>query len=238
MSTISVIISTYQHGNTIARTLDALLNQTRQADQIVLVDDGSTDQTREVIQHYLDRITYVSQANAGGPAARNNGFRHATGDLVLFCDADVVMKPNMLERLESTLATHPSASYAYCRFRWGWKRFSCRPFDAVALRKRNFIHTSAALIRREYFPGFDESLKKFQDWDVWLTMLERGHVGVFVDEELYVVEQDRGRMNISSWLPSFVYAIPWNALHWKPKQIRRYDEAKAIIQAKHPSDDV
>lgn len=235
---ISVIVTTYQHENRIGRTLEAILHQTRRADEIVVIDDGSTDQTREILRPYLDRILYVFQPNTGGPTARNNGFQRSTGDLVLFCDADVVMKPIMLERLESTLALHPEASYAYCRFRWGWKRFRCRVFDASALRQRNFIHTSAALIRREHFPGFDVSLKKFQDWDVWLTMLERRHVGVFINEELYVVEQDHARRNISSWLPSFLYAVPWNVLPWKPKRIRRYDEAKAIIQAKHASREV
>ena len=233
MSSISVIISSYQHGKTIARTIDAVLAQSRPADEILVVDDGSTDETRELVEGYGDRLSYLYQPNAGAPSARNYGFKQSTGDLVLFCDADVVMKPSMLEQLETELNAHPEVSYAYCRFKWGWKRFRCRAFDETALRKRNFIHTSAALIRREHFPEFDESIKKFQDWDLWLTMLDQNHVGTFVDEELYVVRQDRGRLNMSSWLPRFVYKIPWNIFGWKPKRIQRYEQAAKIIRDKH-----
>lgn len=233
MSSISVIISSYQHGKTIARTIEAVLAQTRLADEILVVDDGSTDATREIVASFGETVRYLVQPNLGAPSARNLGFRESVGDLILFCDADVVMKPTMLERLEAVLKAHSEASYAYCRFRWGWKSFRCRAFDADALRKRNFIHTSAALIRREHFPGFDESIKKFQDWDVWLTMLDQGHDGVFVDEELYVVKQDQGRLNMSSWLPRFAYKLPWNLVGWTPKRIERYEQAAKIIREKH-----
>lgn len=233
MSSISVIITSFQHGKTIDRTIKSVLAQIRPADEILVIDDGSTDQTRETVELFGDRVKYLFQENAGAPSARNHGFKHSTGDFILFCDADVVMKPTMLEHLETALNTHSEASYAYCRFRWGWKSFRCRPFDGAALRKRNFIHTSAALIRREHFPGFDESIKKFQDWDVWLTMLDQGHVGTFVNEELYVVKQDRGRLNMSSWLPRFVYKLPWNRLGWKPKRVERYEQAAKIIREKH-----
>lgn len=233
MSRLSVIVGTYQHGTTIARTLDAIFSQSQPADEVIVVDDGSTDNTDQRLAPYLDRISFVRQENAGAPSARNHGFRQSTGDYVLFCDADVVMRPNMLQRLKETLEAHPEVSYTYCRFRWGWKRFPCRAFDADALRKRNFIHTSAALIRRSAFAGFDESLKKFQDWDLWLTMLEQGHKGLFVNEELYTVKQERGRLNMSSWLPRVAYLLPWDQLAWKPKRIESYETAKEIIQHKH-----
>ena len=233
MSKISVIISSYQHEKTIAKTIDSILAQTRLADEIIIVDDGSIDNTIEKINLYKDRVKYYHQKNSGAPVARNSGFDYSNGDYVLFCDADVIMKPNMLERLESVLVAHPSASYAYCRFRWGLKGFSCRSFDTEALKKRNFIHTSAALIRREHFARFDETLVKFQDWDLWLTMLEQGHVGVFVDEELYVVRQDHGRFNMSSWLPKFMYTVPWDVFHWKPNKIQRYEDASLVIKEKH-----
>jgi glycosyltransferase involved in cell wall biosynthesis len=233
MSRIAVIIPTYQHSESISKTLDGIFAQTRQADEMVVVDDGSTDQTQDVLLPYRDRIKIIFQNHTGAPGARNNGFKNTTADLVLFCDSDVRMRPGMLERLENALREHPDKAYAYCRFRWGWKTFGCRAFDARALRHRNFIHTSAALIRRETFPGFDETLTKLQDWDVWLTMLEQGSEGVFVDKELFTVRQSTGRINLSSWLPRFVYALPWSWIKWRPVQVADYQRARDVIVNKH-----
>ncbi|KKW45216.1 MAG: hypothetical protein UY95_C0004G0018, partial [Parcubacteria group bacterium GW2011_GWA2_56_7] len=100
------------------------------------------------------------------------------------------------------------------------------------LRRMNFIHTSA-LIRSDGFPGFDEAIKRFQDWDVWLTLLKEGKEGVFVDEELFRVLLPHGRAGISSWRPSFLYGISWSILGWRPPSVRRYEEARDVIRKKH-----
>ncbi len=231
--TISIIIPTYQHAGTIVACLDSVLSQTRKADEIIVVDDGSTDETQRVLTPYANRIQIITQSNQGAPIARNNGFHASCGSLVLFCDADVLMQPNMLSDLERTLGEHPEAVYAYSRFKWGWKLFSSFPFeDGSRLKKMNFIHTSA-LIRREAFPEFDPTLRRFQDWDLWLTMLERGHRGVFVPHVLFqVLEEDRPE-RMSTWLPSIVIRFPWNRFGWKPKRVQKYEEAKQIILKKH-----
>ncbi|MBI4438059.1 glycosyltransferase family 2 protein [Candidatus Uhrbacteria bacterium] len=232
MSGISVIIPTYQHGKTIAACLESLFAQTRPPEEILVVDDGGTDDTRARLAPYLDRIQYVFQENRGAPAARMAGFSRSTGDLILFCDADVVAAPTLLEDLERALALHPEASYAYASFSLGRRRFRSHTFDARALRSNNFIHTTS-LIRRAHFPGFDLSLKRFQDWDLWLTMLEQGRTGVFVDAFLFTVTHARGRRGISQWLPEIAYRIPWKRLGWTPRRVQRYQEARRIIERKH-----
>jgi glycosyltransferase involved in cell wall biosynthesis len=232
MSRISVIIPTYQHAATIAGCLDSIFAQTRLPDEVIVVDDGSADGTRDVLGPYLDRITLRSQPNQGGNAARNNGFAASTGDLLLFCDADVMMRPDMLARLERALEEHPKASIAYSGFRFGWKSFRSFPFDASRLRRMNFIHTTS-LVRRAHFPGFDPSIRRFQDWDVWLTMLGQGRTGTFVDEELFRVEDRGGRPAISQWRPSAWFRVPWNKIGWMPPSMRRYDAARRIIAEKH-----
>jgi len=229
---ISVIIPSYQHASTIVACLENVFAQTYQPLEVIVVNDGSTDNTEEILKPFVGRIKLINQTNQGSNPARNRGFAESTGELVIFCDADLVMQRNMLERLADALDQHPEAGYAYSAFRFGWKKFSSYPFDAVRLRQMNFIHTSA-LIRRKDFPGFDAGLKRFQDWDVWLTMLERGKEGIYVPEELFRVIDAHGRKGISQWRPSLLYRLPWRLLHWTPSSILKYGEARQIVLQKH-----
>lgn len=229
---LSIIIPTYQHANTLPGCLDSIFAQTRVPDEVIVVDDGSKDATQEILKQYEGKIQSIRQENAGAPVARNNGFARSTGDLVLFCDADIVMRPEMLQRMEQALTAHPEASYAYSGFLWGWKTFSSHPFDSTHLKQENYIHTSA-LIRRVDFPGFDETLKRFQDWDLWLTMLEQGKQGIHVSHVLYQVKKDTATHHISFWIPSPLVHFPWHWIGWKPKAVQHYDEARQIVLKKH-----
>ncbi|MBI4256562.1 glycosyltransferase family 2 protein [Candidatus Uhrbacteria bacterium] len=229
---ISVIIPTYQHATTLPRALDSLFAQTRRPNEVIVVDDGSTDTTVDVLAPYRDRIDYFFQKNQGAPVARNHGFEKSSGELVIFWDADVIAKPMMLKRLEDALKENHKAAWAYSSFWWGRRLFQGRPFSAEALRSQNYIHTTA-LIRRDDFPGFDESLKRFQDWDLWLTMSEQGKVGVFVDEALYHVLVESDRPSYSRWLPKFVYRLPWQLIGWSPQAIRKHKAAHDVIVQKH-----
>ncbi len=229
---ISVIVPTYQHGKTLVRCIDSILSQTLSPYEIIVVDDGSTDDTEEVLAPYLDRIHYIKQDNQGAPVARNRGFDESTGEYVIFWDADVVGHTNTLETLQKALTEHSEASWAYPSFRWGRKVFKGKPFAPEALNVTNFIHTTA-LIRREDFPGFDPSLKRFQDWDLWLTMSKQGAKGVWIDEVLFDVLIEKDRKSYSQWLPSVAYKIPWPVLGWTPKVIRDYTDARAVVVHKH-----
>jgi len=231
-NTISVIVPTYQHAQTITACLDSILAQTRRVDEMIVVNDGSTDDTARLLMPYADRVSIIHQTNQGGNVARNKGFAAASGSMVMFCDADAILRADMIERLEHALEADPTSSYAYSGFRFGWKPFRSFPFDAERLRRMNYIHTTA-LIRRRDFPGFDPSIKRFQDWDVWLTMLEQGKRGVFVDAELFRIEDARGRVGISQWRPSWMYKIPWKKIGWLPPSVRRYEQARDIIVSKH-----
>jgi glycosyltransferase involved in cell wall biosynthesis len=229
---ISVVVPTYQHAASLPKCLDSILAQTYQPLEIIVVDDGSTDNTQEVLATYKDRIISIKQDNAGSNPARNRGFQEATGEYIIFCDADVTMAPKMLETLYAALQRHPEASYAYSGFWFGWKHFKGTPFDANKLRQLNFVHTSC-LVRRQDFPGFDNAIKRLQDWDVWLTMLEQGKTGILVPETLFSVGIDGASRIGSSWLPAFVYRLPWHKLGWKPKRVQKYEAARAVIKAKH-----
>lgn len=230
---ISVIIPVYNHAHTIGASLDSLLGQDYRPLEIIVIDDGSTDNFSEVWSKLMASGKFATlkpqmyrQNNAGATAARNYGFRFSSGSYVIFWDADTIGRLEMLSSMKSALDANPGAAYAYSGFKFGWKRFRCRPFDAGELKKGNFVDVTS-LIRRDDFPGFDESVKRFQDWDLWLTMLEKNKIGAFVPKILYTKLVGK-RKGISSWLPSFVYRLPW-----KTQAVKNYESAKQLIQKKH-----
>lgn len=231
-SRVSIVIPTYQHANTIRRCIESILHQTYASIEIIVVNDGSTDNTAMVLKEFAGKIRVIHQENAGANVARNRGFAEATGEFVMFCDADVLMAPHMIERFVQQLNAHPEASYAYGGFRFGWKVFRGVAFDADALRRMNFVHTTS-LVRRKDFPGFDPVMKRFQDWDVWLTMLEQQRTGVLVPGVWCRVLIDGESRIGSSWLPSFVYRLPWKYVGWKPQRVARYEAAREVIVKKH-----
>jgi glycosyltransferase involved in cell wall biosynthesis len=230
MKTVSIIIPTYQHAPDIAACLKSIFGQTFRDFEVIVVDDGSTDNTQDVLKPYLDRITLITQPNSGGNVARNNGFKHSQGKFVLFCDADIILDAQYLEKMLSTLEQNPDASYAYSAFKFGWKTFKFWDFDGDTLKKLNYISTMS-LIRREHFPLFDENIRKFQDWDLWLTMLEQGHKGVYIPEVLFqAIPHKEG---ISFWIPRFFHKVPWKKLGWKMMSVQKYKSAETIIREKH-----
>ena len=136
------------------------------------------------------------------------------------------MKPEALEVMLGALNNNLQASYAYPSFYWGKKLFKVGDFDPDKLKAGPYIHTMA-LIRRADFPagGWDTAIRKLQDWDLWLTMLEQGHVGVWVPQVLFTVAPGG---TISSWLPSFAYKyFPFL------KKVKKYKEAVRIVKEKH-----
>ncbi|MCC7522344.1 glycosyltransferase [Candidatus Uhrbacteria bacterium] len=219
---ISVIIPAFNHGDELEKGLASLKKQTFQDFEIIIVDDGSVTPIKNANIRF--------EHNLGAPKARNAGFDQSKGEYVIFLDADAELVPNALETMLAELESHPKASFAYPSFFWGLKRFPSREFDAEALKQENYIHTSA-LIRREAFPRFDESLKKFQDWDLFLTMSEQGKTGHFINKSLYTIAPRKSGM--SQWLPSFVYDLPWNQIGWAPKSVKKFQTAREIIRKKH-----
>ncbi|MBI4779134.1 glycosyltransferase family 2 protein [Candidatus Falkowbacteria bacterium] len=227
---ISIIIPVYNQAEHLVNCLAGIKKQTYNNYEIIIVNDGSTDRVTEVIKKFKQifghRLVYLEQENRGASAARNRGAKPAKGEYMIFCDADVIMEPAMLELMLTTLKNSPEASFSYSSFVWGCKKFKLWPYDAEKLKAMPYI-TTASLIRSKDFPGFDETLKKFQDWDIWLTMMENGHTGIWIDKILFKVSTG-GAQTMSNWLPAFAYRL----LPWLP-QVKKYNQAMAIIKKKH-----
>ncbi len=239
---ISIIIPMYNQEAQIEKCLNSILSQTYKKYEVIVVNDGSTDGTAQL----LDKIKYkfwdkkirfkiILQSNSGSNAARNRGFKEVKPNLfkqgtggeeyIIFWDADIEARADMLEKMLKKLKNSPNASYAYSSFVFGKKQFKLWEFDENKLREMPYIHTTS-LCHKANFPGWNEEIQRLQDWDVWLTMLEQGYKGVWVPEFLFTVINEKGTM--SKWLPKVAYKLmPWN------DDVKKYKEAVDAIRRKH-----
>lgn len=229
---ISIIIPVYNQGKKLIKTLESIGRQSYTDYEVIIVNDGSTDDVESLFAGYCQKQSnnnhylFINQINRGAPAARNRGYQEARGEYLFFCDADAILKPEALEIMLKTLNDNPTAAYAYSSFYWGKKLFTIGEFDPDKLRKMPCIHTMS-LLRRSAYPngGWDESIKKLQDWDLWLTILEKGGCGIWIPRALFTVSP--GGV-ISSWLPSFAYKyLPFL------KTVKKYQSALKIVKDKH-----
>jgi glycosyltransferase involved in cell wall biosynthesis len=110
---ISVVIPTYNRARLIARAIESVLGQTRKADEIIVIDDGSTDDTRQRVEPYLSSIRYIYQKNAGASASRNHGVEAATYPWVAFLDSDDLWTDTHLERMERAIADSDGRAQFY-----------------------------------------------------------------------------------------------------------------------------
>ncbi len=225
---ISIVIPVYNQAKSLDKCLASINNQNYDNYEIIVVNDGSTDNFYEVIAKYKQiftyKLEYISQDNAGPQVARNTGAKRARGEFIIFCDADVKMYPEMLKIMKGALRHHPEVGFVYSSFKWRRKIFKLWPYSEDKLKKMPYINTTS-LMWRECFPGWDVNIKKFQDWDLWLTMLEHGHQGFWIDRVLYRINSGS---TMSSWLPSFTYKL----LPFLPT-VKKYNQAMKIIKEKH-----
>ena len=114
--TIGVVVPSYNRAGLLPETLDAILGQTRPPDEVVVVDDGSTDDTQAVLARYAGRVRAIRIANGGDLVARNTGLREMGSDLVAFCDSDDLWRPGFLAAMERLWQAEPRTRAAYGNF--------------------------------------------------------------------------------------------------------------------------
>jgi glycosyltransferase involved in cell wall biosynthesis len=178
---VSVIIPTYNAGALIAQTLDSVLAQTYQPHEIVVIDDGSTDDTGRVLGAYEGRLRILEQENAGVARARNRGIESATGDWLAFVDADDLWRTDKLEiqirSLSNQRWSHTNSLYFGHNQDGRTSRSDLVPQYGGWVHDRlivaNFITTSTVLIEKSLFlehGGFDESMEVLEDGKLWIQI--------------------------------------------------------------------
>jgi len=192
---ISVIIPSYNRAHTLQRALDSVLNQTLKPNEIIVIDDGSTDDTQSVLNLYPG-ITVIEQSNSGVSSARNSGVEKSSGDWIGFLDSDDEWLPKKLEKQwaaicnDDKLISHTEEIWIRNGQRvnpmkkhqkyGGWIYDKCLPLCVIS--------PSSVMIHKTVFDdvgNFDESLEVCEDYDLWLRICSKYPV-LFLDEPLIV----------------------------------------------------
>jgi len=181
---VTAVLAVYNGAKWLRRALDSVLAQTHPVECIV-IDDGSTDNTGELVRSYGPRVRYIYQENRGVAAARNAGVRHATSEWIGFLDQDDQWLPEKTGQQLAALEAQPAAALCYSSFHWHLRDGGSRtvlplpPGDLWPLiRLQNPFLASGVLIRKREFlelGGFDEKLKgaSCEDWEFFIRFLAR-----------------------------------------------------------------
>ena len=189
---VSVIIPTYNRVRTLPRALDSVLAQTRAVDEIIVVDDGSTDSTVDLLLANYPQVKLLQQPNLGVSAARNHGIREASSDWIALLDSDDRWLPTKLEAQVALVEQRPD--HRLCHTEEIWIRNGKRVNQMDKHRKSGghiysqclplcVISPSSVLLHRTLFDEiglFDETLPACEDYDLWLRICAREPV-LFVD---------------------------------------------------------
>jgi len=184
MPKVSVIIPTYNCARYVPEAVESVLHQTYQDYEVIVVDDGSTDNTEKVLQKYRDKIRYIKQKNSGVAAARNTGIREAHGEWVAFLDADDLWLPLKLKIQMEFSDRHPDVDFIYgdaSSFNSNGvltkSMFSERqPHEGNVIKNllsENFIPILSVIARKKCFEKagfFKEGMKYSEDYEMWLRV--------------------------------------------------------------------
>lgn len=193
MPRISVVIPTYNRSYYLRETLDSVFAQTYKDIEIIVVDDGSTDNTQEAIRKYLDRIVYIYKDNGGQGSARNVGIKIAKGEYIAFLDSDDLWLPHKLQVQVAHMDSHPEWGMAFSLYEsiddanrtiGKWIRPKWTSYDTLLLRG-NIIPILTVMVRRRVFDEvgmFDESREiiAVEDYVMWLRIGLKYKIG-FID---------------------------------------------------------
>jgi glycosyltransferase involved in cell wall biosynthesis len=193
----SVIVAAYQVADVIGDALDSIRQQTLPPLEVIVCDDGSTDDLERALEPYRDEIALLRKENGGEASAKNAAAAAASGDFIAILDADDVYMPNRLAALSELAQARPDLDIlttdAYLvvgerrvrrNYDRGWH------FEVVdqrrAILQRNFVFGHAAVSRERLLEhgGFDESIRWTTDWELWLRLILAGSQAGCVDEPL------------------------------------------------------
>lgn len=190
---VGVVIPTFNRCGQLMSALDSVLRQTRTVDEIIVVDDGSTDGTPEMLKQFASRhadrkIKIIRQENRGPSAARNAGIRAASAGLIAFLDDDDIWFPHKTERQLAVFASDPELALLGCASNIVslFGELHLVRIGERAMLFRNWFATPAVMVRREVAlacGGFPEDLRQYEDYALWLK-ISGVHKCAFLNEKL------------------------------------------------------
>lgn len=194
MPKVSVIIPTYNRSQYLRNSIDSVLNQSYQDFELIVVDDGSTDDSKEVLSKFNGRIRYFYQENMGVSAARNKGIREAKGEYIAFLDSDDTWAPEKLEKQMLLFKNKPEVSlqYSFARYKDNDLNYDDIRPRHVSKNLQDFLYGDTVLptptvILRKYCLDkvglFDEDLYGIEDYDLWLRIVREFNID-FISEVL------------------------------------------------------
>ena len=210
MPIVSIIIPTYNRAGLITETLKSVFAQTYKDYEVIVIDDGSTDNTEEVLAPYMDRIRYIRQENAGVSVARNRGMLAATGEFIAFLDSDDLWYPEKLEKQVACMKEHPEIGMTYTDYFLSAdpglpKESRMATFQAgkltlpQILAKKSINLTPAVMFRRDLLPKIglmDSVLYAAEDYDFWWRIIH--HTQVKYVDDILVFCREHGNRSIKS----------------------------------------
>lgn len=176
---VSVVIPCFNNENTILETIDSVMNQTYSNIEIIVVNDGSTDKSLELLKNIPNnKIKVLTQENQGPSPTRNKGAKLAKGDYLLFVDGDDKIAPTYIEECVNILDEDPSINIVYTKARFfealdsEWK---LPEFELSSFLTNNCIYISAMIRRNVFFDVgcFDENLRYTEDWELWIHIIKK-----------------------------------------------------------------
>lgn len=219
---VSVVIPCHNSGSTITQTVTSVHFQTWSNIEIIVIDDGSTDQGTIKALEALKGVCLVRQHNAGLPAARNAGFKVASGAYILPLDADDWLEPAAIEQLMGSLRENPAASFAYSYIQLEGEATGilAKPynfFEQLFLNQMPYC----LLLRRsvwESVGGYDESMDRgYEDWEFNIRLGVAGYFGYVVQQPLFHYRVSSGGMLLSK--SNRLHGALWAEIQRKHKGI-------------------
>ena len=239
MAAVTVIIPAYNSAKHLPGALESVFKQTYRDFELVVVDDGSTDDTRKVLEGYKNRITYLYQENGGPSKARNTAIRAAKGRYVAFLDADDLWLPHKLEQQMKLIESDPRLGLVFSDAEYFdgepplvgsyWKQRGC--YDEMISESRmirnafsklmaiNPILPSTALVKKDCFDKtglFDEALRYVEDKEMWLR-ISRYYSMACVPHPLV-------KRRVHGYSPKQVASVQESIIHVVKKIERAYPE--------------
>lgn len=193
---VSVIIPSFNRAHVLPRAIESALAQKGCFVQIIVIDDGSTDNTAEIVKKYGNKLTYIYKKNGGASSARNAGIHMATGDYIAFLDSDdIFLNENKLEIQASYLKKNNDYGMVYSSVIFFDQNgnninnfinsyFSESIYPELLFIKNNIIFTPSVMIKREVLNNsgyFDEEMHACEDIDLWRRIAKKYKVHQFQD---------------------------------------------------------